>query len=95
MLDVELIMFIHFCELQAVGVVLIDHLECQFGLLVADVLAHLLHHHLELLEVQTPSALLVEVVEHLLQRQAVLHYYLVQLHEHLLQPSRSLRPSLA
>lgn len=68
MLDVELIVLVHFLKLQAIRVILIYHFESQFGLLITDIFAHLLHHHLKLLEIETSPALLVEIIENFLQR---------------------------
>jgi len=88
--------FLELFELEAVRVVLIDHFEGQSCLFICDLLAHLLHHGPELDEVETALALLAEIAEHLLQRQLVPLYHLVQFYKHLCHalPRRTRGPHL-
>ena len=91
-----LVVFFELFELEAVRVVFIDDFEGQPCLLICDFLAHLLHHGLELDEVEAALALLAEVVEHLLQAQLVPLYHFVQLYKDLCHalPRRTRSPHL-
>lgn len=63
----QLIMLIQLLKLQAIRIILIQHLERQSCLLISDLLRHLLQHRLELIDCEVALPLWVEIVEDSLQ----------------------------